>query len=192
MNKLELPSPKNDFCQVLLKLTLWFWRRVFKPPHPIYILSESSLVWRGPGLSFANTWIPFFQGCCVSSFFEIGYWSWKRGLKCEQLTTTTTITATQTTDNVWLEKLTFAFRSDELKRSYFSSHLSILMYKKVFVPYSQIIVCLFCVTVHEKLYSTWSSMRVVNSKIKIKWKYPIFGPKHKIYENDDLQTSQLW
>jgi hypothetical protein len=27
LNKLEFPSPKNDMCQVLLKLAQWFWRR---------------------------------------------------------------------------------------------------------------------------------------------------------------------
>jgi hypothetical protein len=27
LNKLESPSPKDDLCQVWLKLALWFWRR---------------------------------------------------------------------------------------------------------------------------------------------------------------------
>jgi hypothetical protein len=27
LNKLESPSPKDDLCQVLLKLAQWFWRR---------------------------------------------------------------------------------------------------------------------------------------------------------------------
>jgi hypothetical protein len=26
-NKLESPSPKNDLCQLWLKLVQWFWRR---------------------------------------------------------------------------------------------------------------------------------------------------------------------
>ena len=29
LNKLESPSPKDALCQVLLKLTKWFWRRRF-------------------------------------------------------------------------------------------------------------------------------------------------------------------
>jgi hypothetical protein len=29
LNKLESPSPKDDLCQVWLKLVLWFWRRRF-------------------------------------------------------------------------------------------------------------------------------------------------------------------
>jgi hypothetical protein len=29
LNKLESPSPKNDLCQVWLKLAQWFWRRRF-------------------------------------------------------------------------------------------------------------------------------------------------------------------
>jgi hypothetical protein len=30
LNKLESPPPKNDLCQVLLKLVQWFWRRSWK------------------------------------------------------------------------------------------------------------------------------------------------------------------
>jgi hypothetical protein len=29
LNKLESPSPKDDLCQVWLKLAQWFWRRRF-------------------------------------------------------------------------------------------------------------------------------------------------------------------
>jgi hypothetical protein len=29
LNKLENPSPKDDLCQVWLKLAQWFWRRRF-------------------------------------------------------------------------------------------------------------------------------------------------------------------
>jgi hypothetical protein len=29
LNKLELPSPKDDLCQVSLKLAQWFWRGRF-------------------------------------------------------------------------------------------------------------------------------------------------------------------
>jgi hypothetical protein len=29
LNKLESPSPKDDLCQVRLKLAKWFWRRRF-------------------------------------------------------------------------------------------------------------------------------------------------------------------
>jgi hypothetical protein len=29
LNKLELPSPKDNLCQVWLKFALWFWRRRF-------------------------------------------------------------------------------------------------------------------------------------------------------------------
>jgi hypothetical protein len=27
LNNLEFPSPKDDLCQVLLKLAQWFWKR---------------------------------------------------------------------------------------------------------------------------------------------------------------------
>jgi hypothetical protein len=29
LNKFEFPSPKDNLCQVLLKLATWFWRRRF-------------------------------------------------------------------------------------------------------------------------------------------------------------------
>ena len=29
LNKLETPSPKDDLCQVWLKMAQWFWRRRF-------------------------------------------------------------------------------------------------------------------------------------------------------------------
>jgi hypothetical protein len=29
LNKLESPRPKNDLCQVWLKMAQWFWRRSF-------------------------------------------------------------------------------------------------------------------------------------------------------------------
>jgi hypothetical protein len=36
LNKVESPSPKDDLCQVWLKLAHWFWRRRFlNDPTPI-------------------------------------------------------------------------------------------------------------------------------------------------------------
>jgi hypothetical protein len=50
MTKLESPSPKNDLCQVWLKLAQWFWRRRFlNDPTPFlhfcdYLPFEEDLV----------------------------------------------------------------------------------------------------------------------------------------------------
>ena len=50
LNKLESPSPKNDLCQVWLKLAQWFWRRRFlNDPTPFlhfcdYLPFEEDLV----------------------------------------------------------------------------------------------------------------------------------------------------
>jgi hypothetical protein len=35
LNKLESPSPKDDLCQVWLKLAQWFWRRFLNDYTPI-------------------------------------------------------------------------------------------------------------------------------------------------------------
>jgi hypothetical protein len=35
LNKLESPSPKDDLCQVWLKLAQWFWRRFLNDSTPI-------------------------------------------------------------------------------------------------------------------------------------------------------------
>jgi hypothetical protein len=40
LNKLESPPPKDDLCQVWLKLSQWFWRRRFlNDPTPFLQLS---------------------------------------------------------------------------------------------------------------------------------------------------------
>jgi hypothetical protein len=37
LNKLESPSPKDDLCQVWLKLAQWFWRRrLLNDPIPFF------------------------------------------------------------------------------------------------------------------------------------------------------------
>jgi hypothetical protein len=48
LNKFESPSPKDNLCQVWLKLAQWFWRRFFNDPIPFlhfcdYLLFEEDL-----------------------------------------------------------------------------------------------------------------------------------------------------
>ena len=38
LNKLESPSPKDDLCQVCLKLAQWFWRRRFSKCVNVFLL----------------------------------------------------------------------------------------------------------------------------------------------------------
>jgi hypothetical protein len=35
LNKLDSPLPKDDLCQVWLKLAQWFWRRFLNDPTPL-------------------------------------------------------------------------------------------------------------------------------------------------------------
>ena len=72
LNNLIYPWPKDDFCQVWLELAQWFWRRRFlkSSMHFSNFLIISPIISRSA--SFVQTWIPFTQGCFVSSVIEIG------------------------------------------------------------------------------------------------------------------------
>jgi hypothetical protein len=37
LNKLKFPTPKDDLCQVKLKLVRWFWRRRFLNDHTPFL-----------------------------------------------------------------------------------------------------------------------------------------------------------
>jgi hypothetical protein len=63
LNKLESLSPKDDLCQVWLKLAQWFGRRRFlNDPTPFLHFLWLSPLWKGPGPLFEQTWIPCTQG----------------------------------------------------------------------------------------------------------------------------------
>ena len=47
-------------------------KKIFKRSRFIFIISQSSPLWKGRGPSFEQTWIPFTQGCSVPSLVEIG------------------------------------------------------------------------------------------------------------------------
>ena len=73
LNKFESPSSKDALCKVWLKLAQWFWRRRFlNVCQCILAFSQLSLLGKGRGHSFEQTWIPFTQGCFVTSLVEIG------------------------------------------------------------------------------------------------------------------------
>ena len=72
-NKLESPSSKDVLYPVSSKLTLWFWRR-----GDINFVNEFLLFFtylpleKGWVLHFNKRGSPFFQGCFLPSFVEIG------------------------------------------------------------------------------------------------------------------------
>ena len=73
LNKLESPSPKDDLYKVWLNLAQLFWRRWFlNDPTPILHFLLLSPLWRGPGPSFEQTWIPFTQRWFVLRFIQFG------------------------------------------------------------------------------------------------------------------------
>ena len=91
MNKLEFPSPKDDLCQVWLKLAQWFWRRkilkfvnvflLFRTDLPLdkdlahYLIKLESLASKD---ALCHVWL------------KLAQWFWRRRWKCEKFTTTTT------------------------------------------------------------------------------------------------------
>ena len=78
LNKLESPSPKDALCQVWLKLAQLFWRRRFFR-ECIFTISYLSLLGKGQGPSFEQTWIPSTQGCICAKFS----WNWPCGSREE-------------------------------------------------------------------------------------------------------------
>ena len=72
-NKLKSPSLKDDLCKVWLILAQCLWRRRFlKFVNVFFAISWLLPLGKGSGPSFEQTWIPFTQGCFVSSLVEFG------------------------------------------------------------------------------------------------------------------------
>ena len=75
LNKLESPSLKDALCicSVWLKLAQWFWRRRFLNFFNLFRYFVIISQWKGAGpLHLEQTWIPYTQGCIVSSMVKIG------------------------------------------------------------------------------------------------------------------------
>ena len=121
-NKLDSHSAKDDVCQVWLKLAQWFWRERFLKfvntfsLFRYYLSLKKGVALHLYKLLFLN-YLPLKKGhkddlCQV--WLKLVQWLWRRRWKCEKFRTTTTTT----TDNgqIVLEKLVWAFSSDELKK----------------------------------------------------------------------------
>ena len=74
LNKLEFPSPKDALCQVWLKLAhLVQEKKIFFYFVNVFSLFGNYLPFgKGRGPSFEQIWIPFSEGCFVTSLVEIG------------------------------------------------------------------------------------------------------------------------
>ena len=93
----SFPTHKNALCQVKWK----FERKIFL----IIIYS-----WEGNCPLFDQTWIPFTEGCFVSSLIEIGPVVLEKKVEMWKVS--------RRTDNRWPEKLTWTFSLDELKSNH--------------------------------------------------------------------------
>jgi hypothetical protein len=72
LNKHEFSLPKDNFYEVWLKLTRWFWRRFSKKFQYFFFFTRLLLFPLGEGTltSFEQTWIPFPQGWSVPSLIK--------------------------------------------------------------------------------------------------------------------------
>jgi hypothetical protein len=66
-------SPKDDLCQIWLKLVQWFWRRFLNDPTPFLHFCDYHHFEEDLAFSlFEQSWIPFTQGWFVPSLIEFG------------------------------------------------------------------------------------------------------------------------
>ena len=73
LNKFEFHLPKNTLCQVRLKLTIRFWRRIFpKVIFTNFTLLISSPVRQRTMPVVERNWLSNTQACYVPSFVECG------------------------------------------------------------------------------------------------------------------------
>jgi hypothetical protein len=73
LNKLDLPSPKDNLYQGWLDLAGWFWKKRFlKNFQCIFTLALLSPLGEGLSPFFEQTWISFTQGWFVPSLVKIG------------------------------------------------------------------------------------------------------------------------
>ena len=73
LNRIESTSPKDDLCQIWLKLVQWFWRRFLNDPTPFLHFCDYHHFEEDLAFSlFEQSWIPFTQGWFVPSLIEFG------------------------------------------------------------------------------------------------------------------------
>ena len=71
-NKIESPLPKDDLCQVWLKLAKWFWKTRFFKIVKVFTIFCNYRPWKKEEPFILKNWISIIQGWFVSSLVEIG------------------------------------------------------------------------------------------------------------------------
>ena len=87
LNKLESPPPKDDLCQVWLKLAQWFWRRRFLNIFCIFLLFSYYLpLEKGATLHLNKLESPPPKDDLCQVWLKLAQWFWRRSRKCEKFT----------------------------------------------------------------------------------------------------------
>ena len=79
LNNLKYPSPKEDLCQVWLKLAQWFWRRRFFKFVNVFSQFRKNLpLEKGGVLHFKKTESPTRKNALCQVCLKLAQWFWRR------------------------------------------------------------------------------------------------------------------
>jgi hypothetical protein len=85
---LESPLPKDDLCQVWLKLACWLWRRRFLKNFSEFLLFRDYLpLEKSNPLHLNNLEFPPPKDDLCQVWLKLAQWFWKRSRKCKCLQT---------------------------------------------------------------------------------------------------------
>ena len=87
LNNLESPLPKDDLCQVWLKLACWFWRRFLKISSVFLLFCDYLPLEKGNPLHFNNLEYPPPKDDLCQVYLRLAQWFWRRSQKCKSLQT---------------------------------------------------------------------------------------------------------
>jgi hypothetical protein len=88
LNNLEFPLPKDDFCQVWLKLGCWFWRRRFLKIFSVLLLFCDYLpLGKSNPLHFITLESPPPKNDLCQVCLKLAQWFWRRSRNCKSLQT---------------------------------------------------------------------------------------------------------
>jgi hypothetical protein len=98
LNNLEFPLPKDDLCQVWLKLASWFWRRFLKMFSVFLLFCDYPPLEKGNPLHFNHLESPSLKDDLCQVWLKLAQWFWRKSRKCKSLQTDGP-TDGRTTDN---------------------------------------------------------------------------------------------
>jgi hypothetical protein len=82
LNKLQSPSPKDDLCQVWLKLVKWFWRRRFFNDPTLFLHFCDYLPFEEDLALYLNKLeFPSLKDNLYQVWLNLAGWFWRRFLK---------------------------------------------------------------------------------------------------------------